>query len=90
MTNEITWLLGRIIVALVFKIIFSVLLLFILKISIFNYFHFSSTHDGFNIEVFRRSFSAQTYVRNIRTTKKHNYLCMKHTTWDLGILSLHL
>ena len=33
MIDELTWLLGRVIVALVFKIIFSVLLLFILKIS---------------------------------------------------------
>ena len=33
MTEELTWLLGRVIIALVFKIIFSVLLLFILKIS---------------------------------------------------------
>ncbi len=33
MTDELTWLLGRVILALIFKIIFSVLLLFILKIS---------------------------------------------------------
>ena len=33
MTDELTWLLGRVILALIFKIIFSVLVLFILKIS---------------------------------------------------------
>ena len=32
MTNEITWLLGRLIVALVFKIIITILLLIMFKI----------------------------------------------------------